>query len=110
LAKDHPSLESALRDLESWIKSHAEVNLIQPGTVARDLPQVDTRVLAEALTLLENSGYLRRVYKVLTPAGVMAEGEFEDPTRVPERLPDRFENYFDTSDADIVPAFHLVTR
>jgi hypothetical protein len=45
---------------------------------------------------------------VVTPAGVLADGEFEDPTGIPEKLPDRFEHYFDTSDAEIVPMFRLV--
>jgi hypothetical protein len=45
---------------------------------------------------------------VLTPSGVLAEGEFEDPTKIPEKLADRFNRYFDTSDSDVVPLFKRV--
>jgi hypothetical protein len=45
---------------------------------------------------------------VLTPSGVYADGEFEDPTKIPEKLPDRRENYFDTAESDVVPIFKKV--
>jgi hypothetical protein len=76
--------------------------------VARDLREVKTTDLAMAFTLLLKAGLLKRVYKVLTPAGVFADAEFDSPSVIPEKLPDRFEQYFDTSEAEIVPVFRLV--
>jgi hypothetical protein len=48
------------------------------------------------------------VCKVATPSGVLAEPEFNDPRDIPDKLPDRRERYFETSDADIVPVFRRV--
>jgi hypothetical protein len=108
LAKQHPDYARALRALQSWIDAHEQERVINPMKVAKDLRDVDTADLAMAFTLLLKAGLLKRVYKVLTPAGVLADGEFENPTAIPEKLPDRFERYFDTSDAEIVPVFRLV--
>ena len=108
LAKQHPDYARALRSLQIWIESHQQERVINPKRVAKDISDVGIADLAFALTLLLRAGLARRVYKVVTPAGVLADGEFDDPTVVPEKLPDRFEHYFDTSDAEIVPMFRLV--
>jgi hypothetical protein len=108
LAKQHPDYEHALRALQSWIAAHEQERVINPMKVAKDLRQVNTTDLAMAFTLLVRAGLLKRIYKVMTPAGVLADGEFDNPTIIPEKLPDRFERYFDTSDAEIVPVFRLV--
>jgi hypothetical protein len=75
--------------------------------LAREIP-LDPKELTDALTLLVNAGVLRLVYKVTTPSGVLAEPEFNDPREIPEKLPDRRERYFETSEADIVPIFKRV--
>jgi hypothetical protein len=108
LAKQHRDYARALRALQSWIESHAGERVINPMKVAKDLRGVDAADLAMAFTLALQAGLLKRVYKVLTPAGVLADDEFDDPTSIPEKLPDRFEHYFDTGDADVVPVFRLV--
>jgi hypothetical protein len=108
LAKQHPSYARSLRALQSWIDAHDRERFINPMKVAQDLRGVDAADLAMAFTLLLKAGLLKRVYKVLTPAGVLADGEFDDPTSIPERLPDRFDRYFDTADGDVVPVFRLV--
>ncbi len=108
LAKQHPDSARALRALQSWIDAHEQERVINPRKVAKDVQDIPTPDLATALTLLLRAGLAKRVYKVLTPAGVLAEGEFEDPTIIPEKLPDRFERYFDTTDAEVVPVFQLV--
>ena len=108
LAKKHPEYGRALRKLDSWMKSQVDLRFINPKWLAKQVSGINQAKLAGALTLLEKEGYLRRVYKVLTPSGVLAEGEFEDPTKIPERLPDRFEHYFDTSEADVLPIFKMV--
>lgn len=40
------------------------------------------------------------VYKVLTPDGVYADGEWATLEAIPAKLPDRSEHYFDTAEAD----------
>jgi hypothetical protein len=108
LASNYPRYSRAWRKLQSWMDAHADAQYIYPKRLAREVPDVDPIALAEVLTLLTREGILRRVYKVLTPNGVLADGEFEDPTQIPDKLADRFENYFDTSDADVVPIFKSV--
>jgi hypothetical protein len=108
LAKQHPEHKRALSELNTWLSSHASLVSIDPKSLARDLSSIDKSDLAAALMLLVRAGLLQQVYKVLTPSGVMADAEFDDPTKIPDRLPDRFENYFDTSDADVVPIFKKI--
>jgi hypothetical protein len=105
LAKQHPEYKRALLKLASWMTAHADVGVIDPKSLSRELWVVDKAKLAAALMLLVRAGHLRRVYKVVTPSGVLAAGEFDDPTKIPEKIPDRFENYFDTSEAEVVPVF-----
>jgi hypothetical protein len=73
--------------------------------LAREWPDVKAEQLAIVLQMLVRDGALRLVYKVLTPNGVLGDEEFDDPRSIPERLPDRSSNYFDTSESDIVPVF-----
>ena len=76
--------------------------------VAKDLQKLRPLCWPPAFTLLVRAGLLARAYKIMTPAGVIADEEFDDPTQIPERLPDRFEHYFDTADADVIPVFRRV--
>jgi hypothetical protein len=108
LAKRHPEYRRTLERLNTWLGSHAGQASIDPKSLARDLPDIERPELAAVLMLLVKAGWLSRVYKVLTPSGVLAEGEFEDPTKIPEKLADRFNRYFDTSDSDVVPLFKRV--
>ncbi len=108
LISRNPENKRALRKLEEWMQQHHDDQVINPTTLAGELRGVDAVALANALTLLVKAGFLRRVYKVLTPSGVFAEGEFDDPTKIPERLPDRWEHYFDTAESDVVPIFKKV--
>lgn len=108
LAKENPEYASTLRKLTEWMAKHPDVAEIEPKRLARDLRGVDPVELATTLSLLVRAGQLQRVYKVVAPSGVLAEGEFADPSQIPERVSDRFENYFDTSDADVVPLFKKV--
>jgi len=41
-------------------------------------------------------------YKVKTPSGVLADGEWERIEDIPEKIPDRFEYYFETAEAEII--------
>jgi hypothetical protein len=87
------------------MNAHPSERVLNPLKLWRDIRTTGPADLTVALTLLVEAGELRRVYKVLTPSGVLASEEFDDPTTIPERLPDRFEHYFETSDADVIPIF-----
>lgn len=108
LINEHPESERALRILQKWMRAHSDAQVINPTSLAREVRNIDPVSLASALTLLERIGFLRRVYKVLTPSGVFTDQEFDDPTKIPEKLPDRRENYFDTAEADVIPIFKKV--
>jgi hypothetical protein len=108
LAKRHPEHMYALHKLEEWMGRHKGVRVINPETLAKEIRGIDPTALALALTLLVKVGLFRRVYKVITPSGVLADEEFDDPTKIPPRLPDRFEHYFDTAESDVVPIFRMV--
>ncbi len=41
-------------------------------------------------------------FRVMTPNGVIADGEWGSKENIPARIPDRFNNYFDTAEADII--------
>lgn len=110
LVDEHPELKQALRALKAWMESHRNVHIIIPRILIREVSELDPEALARALRVLTSEGLLQQVYKVVTPNGVLAEGEFEDPTKIPSRLPDRRERYFDTDDADVVPVFRTVAR
>lgn len=100
LAREHPELRKAFKRLGIWLKKHPD-QVIIPSKIGG----VEAFALASALMLLTKNGVLHRLYKVRTPSGVYADGEFEDVSQIPSRLPDRFNNYFDTADADITPVF-----
>lgn len=107
LAKENPKSKRALRQLQAWINTHPD-RVLNPTKLGREIRNVTPADLAVALTLLMNAGLLRRVYKVVTPTGVLADGEFDDPAAIPDKLPDRSEHYFETSDADVIPIFRRV--
>jgi hypothetical protein len=108
LAKQNPKYRRALDQLEAWINAHPQDRVLNPIKLRRDIRKVNPADLAMALTLLMKAGLLRRVYKVLTPTGVLTDAEFDDPTAIPEKLPDRHEHYFETSDADVIPIFRRI--
>jgi len=104
LARQRPDLRFALQRLEGWLRSHKD-NLIVPSRVARQIQGVDPLALASALMLLVEAGILVRSYKVITPSGVLTDEEFNDISSIPDRMPDRFNSYFDTAEADVTPVF-----
>jgi hypothetical protein len=108
LANENPRYKRVLDELASWIDNHPQDYVLNPLRLRRDIRKVTAEDLTIALTLLVKAGFLRRVYKVLTPSGVFAEPDFDDPSVIPPKLPDRFERYFDTAEADVVPIFRLV--
>jgi hypothetical protein len=116
IAKLHPEYRTLLADLAMWLAKRAmgfkreRMPTIDPRDLAKAWPNVDRMDLSLLLHLLVQAGAFRTVYKVITPSGVMADGEFDDPRQIPEKLPDRFNEYFDTSEADVVPILKPVER
>lgn len=108
LAKQNPKYKRALDHLQSWINAHPQDRVLNPLKLRKDLAKLNPAELTMALDLLMQEGLLHRVYKVVTPAGVLAERDFDDPSEIPDKLPDRFEHYFETSDADVIPIFRRI--
>lgn len=103
LTKERPDLGLALRRLQEWIYGHKYSTVLDPRELARSLTDVDSFSLAAVLALLVKRGLLRQVYRVVTPTGSLADAEYDDPRKIPPRVPDRFNHYFDTDEAEIVP-------
>ena len=103
LTAERPDLGPAFRRLREWIQAHQDWNVLDPRELAPSLPDIDSFTLAKMLALLVQRRVMRQVYVVLTPSGVYADGEYEDPRKIPDKVPDRFNHYFDTQEADIVP-------
>jgi hypothetical protein len=103
LTVERPDLGPTLHRLRDWVQTHRDWNVLDPRELARSLSDVDSFTLASALALLVESGLLRQVYVVVTPSGVLADGEYDDPRQIPKRVPDRFNHYFDTLEAEIIP-------
>src|SRR5215813_11408371 len=95
LANKRPAYRNVLNALDSWIRAHSQVELIQPKTLAKDLKGFTLVDLAAALIEAVHAGLLEQRYKVLTPSGTLADAEFEDPAAIPDKLPDRFNRYFE---------------
>jgi hypothetical protein len=108
LAKTEPRLRSTYIQLAEWAQRHKGWQLIDPGILARDIPGLDEFLLAEALQRAVQRGYFRTKYTVLTPAGSLADRTFDSPRQIPSRLPDRFEEYFDTREYPIVAVLQPV--
>lgn len=79
LISEHRQNEQTLRLLEAWLNKHPK-KVIYLDELVGEVPS-DSIALADALTLLVKSGVLIRVYKVITPDGVFADGEFDDQQR-----------------------------
>jgi hypothetical protein len=102
LTDERPDLAATLRQVARWIREHPDWEILDPRELARTAKQIDPWTLASALHLLVERGFFRQVYMVTTPSGVLADGEFDDPRKIPERLPDRFNRHFETAESDIV--------
>lgn len=98
-------MRPAVERLKEWVKGHADRSLLDPRVLARDLRDVDPYLLSRLLVGLVRIGLYRRVYMVQTPSGVLADREYENPLKIPERVPDNFYNSFDPMDTEIVPVY-----
>jgi hypothetical protein len=106
LADRYPEYRQAFKQLDAWLRSHRGV--VDPRALVREIQGVDVGAVGAVLTVLVRAGLLKRVYKVVTPSGALADGEFENPQAIPEKLPDRLEHYFETAEADVVPIFKKI--
>jgi DNA-binding HxlR family transcriptional regulator len=105
LADKKPDLKPVFHRISDWAKAHQNWNLVDPRELRRDLYDVDPVLLSLALQALVNFGVLRRVYRAVTPSGLLADKDYDDPREVPELVPDRFNHYFPSSEGDIIPVF-----
>jgi hypothetical protein len=107
LINKYPQSKKALVEIADWLNRHEDATVLYPSVLARET-SLDPVSLAKALTLLVREGVFRRVYKVTTPSGALADEEFDDPREIPEQLPDRFDHYFSTAESSVVPVFQMV--
>jgi hypothetical protein len=105
LANENSALRPAVKRLKEWVERHADRSVLDPRVLARDLGDVDPYLLSVLLVGLVKIGLYRRVYMVETPSGVLAEGEYDDPLKIPDRVQDRSFNYFDPTETEIVPVY-----
>jgi hypothetical protein len=103
LADENPELRYAFARVRDWAQQHPASPILDPRVLHRDLRDVDAVALSFTLHLLVRDGLFERVYMAVTPSGVLADGEYSNPNEVPEWVPDRFNNYFEITDGDIVP-------
>ena len=62
--------------------------------------------LALALHYLSLQHYLRQVFRVKSPDGVILDEDYESPTKIPPTVEDRFySGRIDTSEAEIVTGY-----
>ena len=101
IADEHPQLRATFAGINRWSQRHG--GDVDPRVLRRDLPDVDPAALALSLHLLVQNGLFRRVYKVVTPSGVLTDADYDDPRDVPEWVPDRFNNYFEITAGDVIP-------
>jgi hypothetical protein len=110
LAEAEPRLRGTYWELARWAEAHRDWKWVDAIVLARDLPNVDVVSLAEALDSAVRHGVLRVKYTVLTPGGALASQAFDSPKEIPARLPDRFEDYFETAEYPIVSVFESLDR
>jgi hypothetical protein len=108
LADENSELRPVLRRLAEWVEKHSDWSVLDPRILAHDMRDVDPFLLSLVLRELVRIGLYRRVFMVETPSGVLADGEYDDPRKIPDRVPDRSYNYFDPTETEIVPVFKPV--
>ena len=108
LADEYPQLSATFFDIKRWVLQQPDDADLDLRLLRRSLPEMDPTSLALSLHLLVRKGLFRRVYKVVTPSGVLTDGDYDDPRDVPEWVPDRFNNYFEIATGDVVPVLRPI--
>jgi hypothetical protein len=105
LASENSALRPVVNKLKQWVERHTDWTVLDPRVLAADLRDVDPYLLSVLLGGLVRIGLYRRVYMIETPSGVLADGEYDDPLKVPDRVHDRDFHYFDPRETEIVPVY-----
>jgi hypothetical protein len=87
------------------VRSHPGWQFLDPRILSRDLRDIDPVHLTLTLRSFVRTGSYRQVYKVVTPDGVLAEGEYDTPLQIPSRVVDGFNHQFSVDEGDIIPVF-----
>jgi hypothetical protein len=110
LASDSPELKPAVARLSEWVRRHRDWNMIDPRRVREEIDDIDPFLLSFVLRELVERGVFRQVYRILTPSGVFAEGEYDDPNNIPLRLSNGFDEYFNRDDGVIVSILKPISK
>jgi hypothetical protein len=103
IVAERPQLGTALQRIATWVRSHADWEMIDPRVLSRDLRDIEPAKLSAALDALVDAGLLRQVFMVaLPPTGTLAYREYDDLDEIPDRVFNRSEQLVDTADGDIV--------
>lgn len=104
---DWPDLEYPLSTLAQFARRNPSWQLIDLRMVPWMLCPAYSA--AQAVLLLVSLRILKVTYMVVTPSGVLADGEWDSPADVPETVCDRFMQPFAT-ETRIVPVLKAVTE
>jgi hypothetical protein len=103
LSSLRPDLDEAWRLLAGWIAAHPHQKSVSIDRLATSEPRVGAGRLSEAIDVLVDRGLAREVYQVKDTDGTFLSGLYESPRDIPRIVPDRFHEYVDTSERDVVP-------
>ena len=82
VATGHPEYATHIKSLAEWIESHCD-SMIDPRELSKAFPTFDPGTLTKVFQLLAKTGRFRRVYKVVTPSGMLSADYDEPPKTVP---------------------------
>src|SRR5262245_9772468 len=106
LQTDHPDYAAAWAALRSWFAQNWRKQYVELSVILRALPQVNRRDLVLAIDAMVEAGMLAMAYRVKAPGGYLLEGEYEEPDKIPEELPDRdYSGMVRTAESDIVNGY-----
>jgi hypothetical protein len=105
LMRDHPELSHVWSRLDDWVRKHPTRRVIDPKALARNLRDVSPQQLMAALQVLVSHKLIRPVFVIEAPNGQILSGIYDSPMDVPNRVPGTFEEWIETDDASIVPAY-----
>jgi hypothetical protein len=106
LQSEYPEFEAVWPMLRTWFDKNWRKRYVELSVLLRALPQLDRLDLVLAIQAMIDRGMLATAYKVKSPGGDLLEGEFDQPDKVPPRLPDRdYSRYINTDEADIVSGY-----
>ena len=105
----HPALSGTFDALDGLVVKH-KFGISDLAHLQKQLPEVPPPTLAQALQVAVEAGVLEVRHTVLTPSGVIAPDTFVTVEEIPEKLADRFENYFETAEAEAITVFQLTQK